>query len=93
MRSHKSEQDTMFIQFLMGLKEAYAGPRSNFLLLSPLPSVNYAYSLLIRDEKQREVHVSQHAAPTAFYASKQRTNTYSGSSTSTAGISRQPYNS
>ncbi|KAH0681315.1 hypothetical protein KY284_022400 [Solanum tuberosum] len=70
-KTHKSEQDGRLIQFLIGLNEAYSRPRSNLLLLSPLPSVNYAYSLLIRDEKQREVQISQHSSVAAFYASKQ----------------------
>ncbi|OIT32172.1 hypothetical protein A4A49_58350, partial [Nicotiana attenuata] len=41
------------------------------LLLSPLPSLNHAYSLLIRDEKQREVQISHHPAESAFVAAQQ----------------------
>ncbi|XP_075101583.1 uncharacterized protein LOC142177024 [Nicotiana tabacum] len=36
------------------ISESIQAARSNLLMLSPLPSVNHAYSLLIRDEKQRE---------------------------------------
>ncbi|XP_075096264.1 uncharacterized protein LOC107769546 [Nicotiana tabacum] len=43
--------------------------RSNILMISPLPSVNLAYSLLIQDEKQREIHVAQHPTESAFLAS------------------------
>ncbi|XP_060186369.1 uncharacterized protein LOC132615795 [Lycium barbarum] len=73
----KSQQDARLIQFLMGLNDAYSGPRSSLLMLSPLPSVNHAYSLLIRDEKQREVQVfqhpgSSHQGETAFFAAKQQ---------------------
>ena len=32
--------------------------KSNTLMLSPLPSVYHAYSLLMQDEKQREVYMS-----------------------------------
>ncbi|KAH0635829.1 hypothetical protein KY289_035744 [Solanum tuberosum] len=53
----KAQQDERLIQFLMGLSEAYAAVRSNILMISPLPSVNLAYSLLIQDEKQRERYV------------------------------------
>ncbi|XP_059279569.1 uncharacterized protein LOC132033581 [Lycium ferocissimum] len=58
-KTNKSQQDGRLIQFLMGLNDAYIGARSTLLLMSPLPSVNHAYSLLIRDEKQRESHDSQ----------------------------------
>lgn len=80
----KSEQDARLIQFLMGLNDAYAGPRSNLLMLCPLPSVNYAYSLFIRDEKQREVQIDGHPGATAFQIS-----THPGTSAFYAG--KQPY--
>ncbi|XP_009608283.2 uncharacterized protein [Nicotiana tomentosiformis] len=37
VNTHKSHQDVRLIQFLMGLNEAYSGPRSSLLMLSPLP--------------------------------------------------------
>lgn len=46
----------------MGFSEAYATVRSNILMISPLPSVSLAYSLLIQDEKQRERYVSSYRA-------------------------------
>ncbi|XP_075074695.1 uncharacterized protein LOC142162262 [Nicotiana tabacum] len=55
LKNYKSQQDNRLIQFLMGLNDTYAATRSNLLLLSPLPSLNHAYSLLIKDEKQREI--------------------------------------
>ncbi|XP_075087815.1 uncharacterized protein LOC142169799 [Nicotiana tabacum] len=42
----------------MGLNDTYIGVRSNILLTSPLPSLGQAYSMVIQDEKQREIHVS-----------------------------------
>ncbi|XP_059310192.1 uncharacterized protein LOC132061378 [Lycium ferocissimum] len=54
----KSKQDERLIQFLMGLNDVYAAVRSNILMMSPLPNVNLAYSLLIQDEKQREAYVN-----------------------------------
>ncbi|XP_060178360.1 uncharacterized protein LOC132608342 [Lycium barbarum] len=50
---------------------SYSSARSSLLLLSPPHSVNHAYSLLIRDEKQKEVQVSHQPAKSAFLASKQ----------------------
>lgn len=41
-------------------------------MLVPLSSVNYAYSLLISDEKQREVQISNHEGVGDIYVSKQR---------------------
>ncbi|XP_070019623.1 uncharacterized protein [Nicotiana sylvestris] len=52
-RALKSFQDGRLIQFLIGLNDAYTAVRSNILMLTPLPSINQAYSLLIQDEKQR----------------------------------------
>lgn len=49
----KSTQDERLIQFLMGLNDVYAAGKSNILMLSPLPSVNHAYSLLMQDEKKK----------------------------------------
>ncbi|XP_068322553.1 uncharacterized protein [Pyrus communis] len=46
-------QKTM--KFLMGLNDSYATVRSNTLLLEPLPTVNKAYSLVLRHERQLEV--------------------------------------
>lgn len=58
----KAQQDERLIQFLMGLSEAYAAIRRNILMISPMPSVSLAYSLLIQDEKQREIFVSSYPA-------------------------------
>lgn len=44
----------------MGLNETYGPARSNILMINPLPTVNHAYSLLVHDENQREIHVNTH---------------------------------
>lgn len=44
------------IQFLMDLNDAYDAIRGQILLLEPLPSVNKAYAMVLRVEKQREVN-------------------------------------
>ncbi|CAN6697328.1 unnamed protein product [Malus baccata var. baccata] len=43
------------IKFIMGLSDSFSTVRSNVLLLEPLPTVNKAYSLVLRHEKQAEV--------------------------------------
>ncbi|CAL2267225.1 unnamed protein product [Prunus armeniaca] len=51
--SYIETQKTM--KFLMGLNDSYATVRSNTLLLEPLPTVNKAYSLVLRHERQVEI--------------------------------------
>ncbi|KAL0355625.1 UNVERIFIED_CONTAM: Retrovirus-related Pol polyprotein from transposon RE2 [Sesamum radiatum] len=43
-------------QFLMGLNDPYDVVRNQILMQEPLPSVSKAYSMILRVEKQREVH-------------------------------------
>lgn len=45
------------MQFLMGLNDTYDNIRNQLLVMEPLPSVNRAYSMVLRVEKQREIHV------------------------------------
>ncbi|WMV26985.1 hypothetical protein MTR67_020370 [Solanum verrucosum] len=40
-------------QFLMGLNDSYVQARSQILLMSPLPSVNQAYAMIVSDESHR----------------------------------------
>lgn len=70
-RSLKSQQDGRLIQFFMGLNEAYFGVKSNIMIGSPLPSINHAYSLLIQEEKQKEIHAAQHPVDPTFMDAKQ----------------------
>ncbi|XP_019261161.1 PREDICTED: uncharacterized protein LOC109239092 [Nicotiana attenuata] len=51
----KAEQDRRLIQFLMGLNEVYTVVRGSILMMNPLPSLAQAFSILIQEEKQREV--------------------------------------
>ncbi|XP_006367204.1 uncharacterized protein [Solanum tuberosum] len=71
-KTAKSHQNGRLIQFLMGLNEAYSGVKSSILMMDPLPSVGQAYSLLIQDEKQREMHVVSHPTDVAFMANYQK---------------------
>ncbi|XP_016546143.1 uncharacterized protein LOC107846212 [Capsicum annuum] len=40
-------------QFLMGLNDSYIQARSQILLMTPLPTINQAYSMLMSDESQK----------------------------------------
>nr|XP_016511380.1 PREDICTED: uncharacterized protein LOC107828556 [Nicotiana tabacum] len=54
---YKAEQDRHLIQFLMGINEMYTVVRGSILMIH-LPSLAQAFSLLIYDEKQREMRPS-----------------------------------
>lgn len=43
------------IQFLVGLNDNYDSIRGQILVLDPLPSVNKAYSMILRVEKHKVV--------------------------------------
>ncbi|XP_009803508.1 uncharacterized protein [Nicotiana sylvestris] len=51
-------EDQRILQFLMGLNDVYAQARGNNIMMSPLPSMDFAYSLLLQDENQREAFVN-----------------------------------
>ncbi|XP_019238179.1 PREDICTED: uncharacterized protein LOC109218281 [Nicotiana attenuata] len=59
---HKAEQDRRLIQFLMELNETYTVVRGSILMMNPLPSIAQAFSLLIQEERQREIKPSGHLA-------------------------------
>ena len=48
------EEDKL-MQLLMGLNESYKTVRSNILMMTSLPNVRQAYSLLVQEEMQRQV--------------------------------------
>lgn len=56
MKAHNEqrEEDKM-MQFLMGLNDTFRGVRSNILMITPLPKVRQAYSLVIQEETQRHM--------------------------------------
>ncbi|XP_060216451.1 uncharacterized protein LOC132643935 [Lycium barbarum] len=49
-------EDQHLFQFLSGLNESFSTVKSGILMLSPLPSISKAYSLLQYDESQKESH-------------------------------------
>lgn len=49
------EQEQRVIQFIMGLNESYTPVRGNILMMKPFPTLGQVYSLLVQEEKQRQV--------------------------------------
>ncbi|XP_060202806.1 uncharacterized protein LOC132631224 [Lycium barbarum] len=70
----KAHQDGRLIQFLMGLNNIHSSVKSTILMMDPLPTVGSAYSLLIQNEKQREVHMEAHPSQAAFMVTNQKYN-------------------
>ncbi|XP_040960293.1 uncharacterized protein [Gossypium hirsutum] len=68
-KTAQHSQQRLF-QFFMGLNETYANVRSQILLMQPLPSVNNAYSMVIRDEDQRKLASHTFFDSTALLSSK-----------------------
>jgi len=56
----KREQDQKLLQFLMGLNDDYNSVRGNILMMTPLPIISQVYSMLIQEEKQREIRSNGH---------------------------------
>lgn len=54
MKAHAEQmEEDHVIQFLIGLNDTYNVVILNVLILSPLPNVRQAYSLVIQEETQR----------------------------------------
>ncbi|XP_019244259.1 PREDICTED: uncharacterized protein LOC109224127 [Nicotiana attenuata] len=51
-------EDQQLFQFLNGLNESYSTVKSAIMMMNPLRLMSKAYSLLQRDESQREAHSS-----------------------------------
>lgn len=47
----QEEEKNKVYQFLMGLNEAYVRVRSNLLMVQPFPFLDYAYNMLLQDER------------------------------------------
>lgn len=54
--NHKVNEDQKLIQFLMELNDSYSGTRGNILMMKPLPTAAQAYSIVLHEESQRQVH-------------------------------------
>ncbi|XP_054794561.1 uncharacterized protein LOC129300062 [Prosopis cineraria] len=56
-------QQQRLLQFLKGLSESYSQARSQILLMTPLPSVNQAYNMIMEDEAQKLIAGSNKSSP------------------------------
>jgi hypothetical protein len=70
------QQESVF-QFLMGLNDSFSHIRGRILLIDPLPPMNKVFSLLLQEERQREISssVGYFNHNTAALASKAISNT------------------
>ena len=50
-------QDKVY-QFLIGLNDSFSAVRAQILLTDPLPSLHKVFSLIIQEEKQREITIN-----------------------------------
>ncbi|GAV82939.1 hypothetical protein CFOL_v3_26390, partial [Cephalotus follicularis] len=67
------DQQQKLLQFLMGLNESYGSIRSQILMMSPLPSVGQAFSLISHKESHRGIiaRTNSHGnVPVVFYSNK-----------------------
>ncbi|KAG5525480.1 hypothetical protein RHGRI_017668 [Rhododendron griersonianum] len=69
---YQRRQRTM--KFLMGLHESYSTVRGQILLMEPLPTINKVFSLLVQEERQRDIVSTIHVPEVAALASKSNTN-------------------
>ncbi|XP_075095180.1 uncharacterized protein LOC142173482 [Nicotiana tabacum] len=51
----REDEENELHQFLMELNKTYVGVRRNLLMMQPPPSLGTAYSILLQDERQRQV--------------------------------------
>jgi len=56
----KYPQKHNMIHFCIGLNDSYISVRGSLLMMSPLPSLVQTYSLLIQEERQRQVNSAGH---------------------------------
>ena len=48
-------QHQQLIQFLMGLNDTYVVVRGNVLMTHPMPQIGQALSMILQEERQREI--------------------------------------
>ncbi|KAK4710621.1 hypothetical protein R3W88_005134 [Solanum pinnatisectum] len=63
---HEGEQGRKLIQFLMGLNEVYTAVRGIILMMNPLPALPQAFSLLVQDERQKELRPGNQLGTTSI---------------------------
>lgn len=60
----KDAEHTM--SFLMGLNESFSQIRGQILLMDPIPSLNKIFSLIIQEERQRDIGTNNSTSTLAF---------------------------
>ncbi|XP_041001582.1 uncharacterized protein LOC121247272 [Juglans microcarpa x Juglans regia] len=81
------QQEDYVLQFLMGLNESYAYLHSQILLSDPFPPINKVFSLVLQEEKQREI-VSDSLTPTksvVMFSNRDSTRDFNRGSTGPPG--------
>ncbi|XP_075492410.1 uncharacterized protein LOC142530459 [Primulina tabacum] len=68
------DQQKKLLQFLMGLNETYISIRSQILMMSPLPSVGQAFSIISQEESHRSLSTAE--PPSAAFFSAQSKQSY-----------------
>ncbi|XP_019229907.1 PREDICTED: uncharacterized protein LOC109210885 [Nicotiana attenuata] len=76
------EEGRQLVQFLMGLNETYTACRGNIMMMTPIPNIDKAYSLLLQEERQRSIQPTMNSPmdSSSFNASTQKFGQYSGQS-------------
>ncbi|KAL5571513.1 hypothetical protein UlMin_021110 [Ulmus minor] len=65
----RHQQKEYVMQFLMGLNESYTQIRAQVLMMDPFPSINRVFSLVIQEERQRNIGLGStisNAEPMSF---------------------------
>jgi len=77
IKAHTDQiEEDRVMQFLMGLNDIYNVVRSNILMMSPLPNVRQAYSLVIQEETQRQMTSESTESFSIAAAVQRRTNSF-----------------
>jgi len=59
-KQEKYMEERKLIQFLMGLNSSYTTVRGKILMMTPFSSISQAYSLLVKEERKRQVKTKAH---------------------------------
>ena len=74
-----AQQKDQVFRFLIGLNDSYSTVTSQILITEPLPALNKAYSLILQEEKCRQVGQADLVIePTALYANKPNSKGFQG---------------
>ena len=74
-----AQQNDQVFHFLMGLNDNYSIVTSQILITKPLPALNKAYSLILQEEKRRQVgQANLVIEPTTLYANNSNPKGFQG---------------